>query len=334
METISAFNNKGGVGKTTFVCNFASYLATTRNYKILLIDADPQCNATSYILKEDDVFELYTKNKGTINDITLPIRRGKGYYKGEYPIIKSNGFGIHLIPGDPKLSLFEDFLATDWISSKSGDGRGLQTTLLFKNLIADLRNEYDYIFFDLGPSLGALNRSILISSSYFIIPMSSDIFSLRAIENISISLNSWKKDLNEGLEKYKIAENEEYEFPISPYWNIQLAGYITQQYTSKTEGGRKRPVKAYDKIISKIPLSIEKDLGSLFIKSSNNYDPKLGEIPNLHSLIPLSQISNVPIFSLKAKHGVVGAHFYKINEYSEILEFISKRFCNNLNVII
>lgn len=332
MEIISAFNNKGGVGKTTFVCNFASYLAKIKNKRVLIIDADPQCNATTYILKEEKVIDLYTKTKGTLNDITLPVRRGKGYYIDEYPIVKTNEFGVHLIPGDPKLSLFEDFLATDWISSKSGDGRGLQTTLLFKNLIADLRNDYDLIFFDLGPSLGALNRSILISCTYFLIPMSSDIFSLRALENISISISTWKNDLNEGLRKYNENEGEEYTFPISPYWNISLAGYITQQYTSKTEGGRKRPVKAYDRIISKIPSSIVENLGSLFVSANDLYDPKLGEIPNLHSLVPLSQVANVPIFSLKAKHGVVGAHFYKINEYSEMLEKVSLKFFKNLNI--
>jgi len=331
MKVISAFNNKGGVGKTTFVCNFASFMATKKNQRVLIIDADPQCNATTYILNEEKVVEIYTKSKGTINDITLPIRKGKGYFTDQYPIIKSNEFGVHLIPGDPKLSLFEDFLAADWISTKSGDGRGIQTTLLFKKVISDLAENYDLIFFDLGPSLGALNRSILISCTHFLIPMSSDIFSLSALENISISLTNWKKDLNEGLIKYKENEGDEFEFPISPYWQIELAGYITQQYTSKTEAGRKRPVKAYEKIISQIPTNINKNLGALFIKTEG-YNPNLGEIPNLHSLVPLSQMANVPIYALKAKHGVVGAHFYKITEYFNILQNVANNFITNLNI--
>lgn len=329
MSTVSVFNNKGGVGKTTFVCNFASYLAKKKNKRVLIIDADPQCNATTYILDPQKIIEIYYKNKGTINDVTLPIRKGKGYFTSIYPIITNNEFGVHIIPGDPKLSLFEDFLASDWGPTKAGDGRGIQSTLLFKKMIADLSKDYDFIFFDLGPSLGALNRSILISCSHFLIPMSSDIFSLRALENISISLSNWEKDLNEGLRKYKENEGEEFEFPLSPYWKIELAGYITQQYTTKTEGGKKRPVKAYDKIISQIPSYIKDNLGAHFINSIS-YNPNLGEIPSLHSLVPLSQVANVPIFALKGKHGVVGAHFYKINEYSDILEDLTTKFINNL----
>ena len=332
MSVISVFNNKGGVGKTTFICNFGSYLATKKNKNVLIIDADPQCNATAYILEDETVYDLYSKTKGTLNDITIPIRRGKGYFSGEYPILTENAFGVDLIAGDPRLSLFEDFLASDWIASKGGDSRGLQTTLLFKKMIADLQPKYDLILFDLGPSLGALNRAILIGCNHFIIPMSSDIFSLKALENISISINSWKTDLDNGLKKYELEEGEPFEFPISPFWDIGLAGYITQQYTSKTQGGKKRPVKAYEKIISRIPSAIESNLGSLY-GSASSYNPNLGEIPNLHSLVPLSQVANVPIHLLRGKHGVVGAHFYKITEYSEMLELVAAKFMNNINTV-
>ena len=333
MKVISVFNNKGGVGKTTFVCNFASYLSKIKNQRVLIIDADPQCNATSYILKEEVVFDLYSKSKGTLNDITLPIKRGKGYFKGEYPIIKENDFNIDLIAGDPKLSLFEDFLAADWIQTSAGTARGIQTTLMFKNMIAELQNSYDFIFFDLGPSLGALNRSILISCTHFIIPMSSDIFSLKAIENISISITAWKNNLRDGLDTYERNEGEKYEFIISPEWNIKLAGYITQQYTAKMQEGKRRPVKAYEKIIEQIPQNIAENLNELF-EMYDDYQPNLGEIPNLNSLVPLYQIANVPIFGLKGKHGVVGAHFYKITEYSALLEEATVKFFKNLNIEI
>ena len=51
MKSIAFFNNKGGVGKTTLLCNLAGYLSIKCRKKILVIDADPQCNTTSYVLE-------------------------------------------------------------------------------------------------------------------------------------------------------------------------------------------------------------------------------------------------------------------------------------------
>ncbi|WP_312422404.1 ParA family protein [Epilithonimonas sp.] len=212
---------------------------------------------------------------------------------------------------------------------KSGDYRGLQTTLLFKDLLEKVKDDYDYVFFDVGPSLGALNRSILAASDFFIVPMSSDIFSLQALENISISLNEWKKQLHRGLEDYLEKENEDFKINNDKIsWNLQFAGYITQQYTAKTVAGIKRPVNAYEKIIKKIPITVQK-----YLVANNSIKLekiKLGEIPNLDSLIPLSQSSNVPIFELKSEHGVVGAHLNKVKEYDITLQEITSNLLINI----
>lgn len=61
MKAIAMFNNKGGVGKTTLVCNLAAYLSTEFRKKVLLIDADPQCNSSAYILSEDEFIAAYYK---------------------------------------------------------------------------------------------------------------------------------------------------------------------------------------------------------------------------------------------------------------------------------
>jgi hypothetical protein len=58
--------------------------------------------------------------------------------------------------------------------------------------------------------------------------------------------------------------------------------------------------------------------------------PKLGEITNLHSLVPLSQNSTVPIFNLQGKDGVVGAHFNKVKEYDKTLSVIANNLINNI----
>ncbi|MCC7467477.1 MAG: AAA family ATPase, partial [Saprospiraceae bacterium] len=262
-------------------------------------------------------------------DIIKPLQRGKGYLDGTPPVHKSPYFELDVIVGDPQLSLSEDFLSKDWLDGKSGESRGLQTTLLFKDLLLKLEH-YDYVFFDVGPSLGALNRSVLAASDFFIVPMSSDIFSIQALENISKSLKEWSEQLNKGLSDHEKKYSEPFYIKSTiPKWQLQFAGYITQQYTAKTVEGKKQPVNAYEKIIRKIPLAVSKFL--LTINKNQLQNALIGEITNLHSLVPLSQNSSVPIFNLKSEHGVVGAHFNKVKEYEENLSKITANLLNNLN---
>ncbi|MBB1139296.1 MULTISPECIES: ParA family protein [Myroides] len=330
MKSIVIFNNKGGVGKTTLLCNIASYLALKKGKKVLVIDADPQCNATSYMFTLEQLEDIY-KRENTLVKVIQPVQKGKGYIQGNFPIEKSNTFGVDVVPGDTKLSLAEDFLSKDWLDGKSGDARGLQTTFVFKDLLLKLEDQYDYIFFDVGPSLGALNRAVLVASDLFIVPMSSDIFSLRAIENISKSMSDWKGQLQRGLSDYCDKEDELFILNNNEVkWNLEFIGYIAQQYTAKTNDGVKRPVNAYEKIIKKIPTVIEKHLVA---DNSKIEHIKLGEIPNLNSLVPLSQSSNTPIFILKSEHGVVGAHFNKVREYEDIISSIVVKLEENITLL-
>ena len=84
MKSIAFFNNKGGVGKTTLLCNLASYFSKKLNKNVLVIDADPQCNATSYVLDEDVVRKLFDeiaakyadRQGGYTRILKLGVRRG------------------------------------------------------------------------------------------------------------------------------------------------------------------------------------------------------------------------------------------------------------------
>lgn len=335
MISIAIFNNKGGVGKTTLICNLASYLKLEGDKRVLVIDADPQCNASIYVTKDDDLEKIYSNIKTrTIYDIIKPLQRGSDYIEASnIPIITNQSFGFDIILGDTRLSLAEDFLSSDWIDGQSGSPRGLKTTFLFKDLLQKLEDSYDYIFFDVGPSLGAINRSVLLSCDFFIIPMSSDIFSLKAIDNISESLDKWKRLVDDGLSKY---QNE---FDGEPYTiggnnisvNLKFLGYIYQQYVTKTnKDGVKRPVKAFDSIIKRMGKTLSSKLEKFYTPSLDEGRLLIGEIPTLNSLIPLSQIAHKPIFNLSGSDGVVGAHFSKVREYECVIKSISENIRKNL----
>lgn len=147
MRTICVFNNKGGVGKTTLLCNLAAYFSIKRGKKVLVVDADPQCNATAYMIKEKVLDKLYassSSDSATINSLIASLKKSKGY--GIPPVLRSDGFNVDIVPGDPKFSLAEDFLAKDWLDAIAGDERGLRTTFFFRNLIS-WQDQTDTIWF-------------------------------------------------------------------------------------------------------------------------------------------------------------------------------------------
>lgn len=335
MISIAIFNNKGGVGKTSLLCNLAAYLKVRQNKRVLIVDADPQCNATIYVTPDDRLEQIYNDNRqnGTIFDIVNPLKEGDGFLpKDKLPISKSEGFVCDVIYGDTRLSLMEDFLSGDWVAGKEGQMRGLKTTFLFWNMLQKIQDDYDYVFFDVGPSLGAINRSVLLACDYFIMPMSSDIFSLKAVDNISASLKEWNINIAEGIEKYKNDKKEPL-FKIEGVEvksQIKFLGYIYQQYTAKSKEGVRRPVKAYDEIINKMHSLIAEKLRDFYNANFTQEDLLLGEIPTLSSLIPLSQTAHKPIFLMAGGDGVVGAHFVKVKEYEQVIKNIVEKINVNL----
>lgn len=334
MKAIAMFNNKGGVGKTTVLCNLASWLSIHRGKKVLVIDADPQCNTTTYVLDDDEFLKVYYEsNYFTLNDIVIPLKtRGAYIEKGKIEIIKSKGFGIDVIAGSPKLASSEDFLSGDWKDIKASEIRGIRSNMLFFDLLRKCE-EYDYVFFDMGPSLGAINRSILLACDYFITPMSSDLFSILALENIGLSLSDWKNKFNSTLENLQPEDRDGLE-GMRQECTIRFLGYIYQQYITKTMNGNKRIVNAYESILSQLPDKIRENL-AVKINSdyTNNVEYELGSVPNFYSLIPMSQSAHKPVFALTNTDGVVGAHYQKVKEYGDIINKIVDAIHSNMEVL-
>jgi cellulose biosynthesis protein BcsQ len=327
MKSIAFFNNKGGVGKTTLLCNVAAYLALEKKQSVLVIDADPQCNATQLMLDEEHVYKIYDDQKSfTIHSVIHPLSIGSGYSDTLSPEIVLD-YGVALIPGDPRLALKEDLLSGDWQSAISGDVRGLRTSFLFAELLNRCGN-YDFVLFDMGPSLGSINRAVLLACNFFLSPMSIDIFSLRAIENISIALLEWKKRLSLGLSQVDIALRDD--LPSQTSFDLMFAGYIAQQYIQKTTAGEQRAVAAYENIMRRIPKIIQNNFIDRFQPNKPSIKNEIGSIPNLFSLIPMSQSAHKPVFSLKARDGVRGAHFNKVREAEIIFGDVTNQLLQNV----
>lgn len=332
MISIAMFNNKGGVGKTTLLCNLASFLQKVHGKKVLVIDADPQCNSTTYVLDEDLFLDVYeAKEYFTISDLIPPLKRGQGFINTFLPI-KSKGFAFDLVPGNPSFAMCEDFLSSDWGDVAKAEIRGVRTNMLFIHFLS-LCNEYDYVFFDMGPSLGAINRSVLLSCDYFITPMSADIFSLLALDNIGVSLDKWRSDFNAAFDRIPKTDLKDIG-NLKCACTIKFLGYVEQQYITKSTAGTQRAVRAYDRILSRIPTAMqEKVVTPINSDVCDVKDYKLGSIPNYYSLVPMSQNAHKPIFSLMNTDGVVGAHYQKVSDFERLMANISARFYENLEAV-
>ena len=177
MQIISVINQKGGVGKTTTVINLAAGLSQ-QNKKILVIDLDPQGNATT---------GLGLSNMENSTDTIYGVLNGT---KEISDVIKKTNFeNLDIISSNVDLSGLEVETADD------GD-RAFILKVKLTAYLNDSRGKYDYLLIDCPPSLSLLTVMALVSSHSLVVPLQTEFFALegltqlvKTIERIKVSLN-------------------------------------------------------------------------------------------------------------------------------------------------
>ncbi len=310
MKSLVFFNNKGGVGKTTLAFHLAHMMARMGR-RIVAIDCDPQCNLSAVLLSNDELFDIWEQETPdrTVSDCVELVRRGKGEVRK--PQLTRVDTNLWLLPGKLELSRFEQTLAEEWAKkADTNNERALDVTTaldLLSNLAAQAVNA-DIVLFDIGPNLGALNRSTLLACDAVIVPMAPDLFSLQGLRNVGPSLRAWRKEWHSVRER-NMEDRPQANYPPHEFKPI---GYIVQQHLARAD----RPVSGYASWAAAIPTVFHKEvLGEteVNIPPDIDSDPScIASVKHFSSLVPLAQQARKPLFDLKHADGIGGGQIQAV----------------------
>lgn len=301
-KRLVVFNHKGGVSKTTSAYNLGWKIS--KNRRVLLVDADPQCNLTGLIL--GDNFEKYYVDSATdhqnIKDGVAAAFDGKPTPIAAVDCIApSRAPNLFLLAGHANLSEYDAALTFAQTSNNA------ITTLqnlpgAFSELLrlTEVRYNIEYTIIDLNPGLSAINQNLFLSSDAFIIPTNPDPFSIMALDTLKRILPRWAlwKEGAIGL----FAESA---YPLKE-GAPKFVGSLVQRFNIRNG----RAAKPYRENISEINDSISTEffsalkIAGMTLKKTQygtefiNEKYCLGQIPDFQGLLPKSNDAGVPVFAV------------------------------------
>lgn len=191
---ISFINFKGGVGKTASTVNIAACLAAYEHKRVLVVDLDPQCNSSLWLMQPQAWREHVGKGRRSVYQLFRDHINGthvfdfdeavvRGVPRREFPLIAS----LDLLPASVELLKIEDQI----YQNKYGQF----FSYLYKSLKPHL-GEYDYVFFDCPPNLYAVTKNALFASDYCVVPYVPDFLSLSGFQVLAEQVDTFAKRIS------------------------------------------------------------------------------------------------------------------------------------------
>jgi cellulose biosynthesis protein BcsQ len=308
VQKIALFNHKGGVSKTTTTFNLGWMLAN-KGKKVILVDADPQCNLTGMVLgfsTKQELEGLYQKEQNIKSGLAPAFESRPKLIEAVDCLPVEGCDGLFLLPGHVGFAEYEVTLGI--AQELSGSIQALQNLpgsisyLLQKT--AD-KFEADYILIDMSPSLSSINQNLLMTSDFFILPTSPDFFSVMAIDSLATILPKWYAWAQKASEM-RILQDAAYPFPkVTP----RFLGTVVQNYRII----RQEPAAAFQKWINAIEEAVSTRLvpslqinnmllnNQMYNSQGIGSDLCLAKISDFNSLIAKSQEHQTPVFALTSE---------------------------------
>ena len=331
IPVLTFFNNKGGVGKTSLVYHLA-WMLSDLGYRVLACDLDPQANLSTAFLDEEQCEDLWdessTSGGATIMQCIGPLMKVGDI---QPPTLVEIASGLNLLPGDLALAGFEDTLSEAWPRALGSDDfyRPLRILTAFSTAMQDGARQMDasIILADVGPNLGAINRSALIATDYLIIPLGADLLSLQGLRNLGPTLSRWREEWDN-----RKKDSKQLDFRL-PGGNMQPIGYVVQQHSVRLS----RPVKAYDKWVNRMPQEYASNLlldnvGPYAETPAQDAANALATVKHYRSLVPMAQEARKPVFKLTPADGAIGNHAAAVNGARQDFRDLAEKIINRIEL--
>ncbi|MCC7281443.1 MAG: AAA family ATPase, partial [Acetobacteraceae bacterium] len=324
VPVLTFFNNKGGVGKTSLVYHLC-WMFSELGCRVLACDLDPQANLTAAFLEEQQIEAIWADAKAatTIFRCVEPLMKVADLREPKLHRLNPH---LALIPGDLGLSGFEDTLSGEWPKALGQDKyRAFRILTAFWSIAQDgaKQMDADIILIDVGPNLGAINRSALLATDYVVVPLGADLFSLQGLQNLGPTLRRWRSEWDARRSAWSSSD-----FPL-PDGRMHPVGYVVQQHSVRLD----RPVKAYDTWINRIPetyaTALLAETKGPFPANPDADGNRLATIKHYRSLVPMAQEARKPIFALRAADGALGSHAAAVQgarkDFADLARIIASR---------
>ena len=265
-KVISVLNMKGGVGKTTLSVNLAYILAHFHNKKILLVDIDPQFNATQYLVNQETIVAHFNNNKKSILDIIMPQKEEKINLVDSKKKKKNSKllFSDYVINLTNKSDVHFDIIPStiNLIEIESSD-RGAENHL--KKFLKKYCKHYDIVIIDCPPTIGIHTLSAFLASTYYLIPVKPDYLS-----SLGLSL------LERALEKYRKTHSHRLKPLGIVFTMVDLRPYLTFKIMEELKEAREDCITAYSSLSTTVAQSFSNM--DKFYRSNGRYQDEFKDI--------------------------------------------------------